>query len=255
VVSGNEAEGGAGGSGSTGGYGAYAYGGGVVDYGGNLTLTNADIANNQTIAGAGGAGNSSGASGGIGGSALGGGVYSVGALVYDPSTGNFIVTPATVSATNVTLAANLAQGGAGGSGDGSGSGAAAGWGMGGAVYNDAGSALDISGGLLTLNAAEGGSGGDGGSTGTGGAGGNGLGGAIYNAGPDVGEGLPGATLSLSDSIVSLNVAVGGSGGNNASSGQGIGGGLYLSSGGTATWTQTLVILNYASTSDNNIYDG
>ena len=65
--------------------------------------------------------------------------------------------------------------------------------------------------------------------------------------------LAGATLSLTSTIVLGNLAIGGSGADGAGSGQGIGGGLYLASGGSATLTSTLVVLNFASTSDDNIY--
>ena len=108
---------------------------------------------------------------------------------------------------------------------------------------------------MIVNDARGGGGGDGGSSGTGGVGGNGLGGGILNAGPNIYDGLPGATLSLSGGLVVANAAVGGAGGNGASAGQGLGGGLYLSSGGTVTLTETIVLGNVASTSDDNIYYG
>ena len=68
--------------------------------------------------------------------------------------------------------------------------------------------------------------------------------------------LPGATLDLTDDLVTANLAVGGSAGHgatNGSTGQGTGGGLYLVTGGTATVNQTLVVLNFASTSDRNIH--
>ena len=88
---------------------------------------------------------------------------------------------------------------------------------------------------------------------SGGAGGDGQGGGVYNAGPDAAAELPGATLSLTSTIVLGNLAIGGSGADGVGSGQGIGGGLYLASGGSATLTSTLVVLNFASTSDDNIY--
>ena len=107
---------------------------------------------------------------------------------------------------------------------------------------------------MTLNLAQGGSGGSG-SAGQGGAGGDGQGGGVFNAEPNVEEGFPGATLSLTNSIVSLNLAIGGAGADGGSSGQGQGGGLYLASGGTTNLVRTLVVLNIASTSDNNIFTG
>ena len=164
--------------------------------------------------------------------------------------GNYVETPtaSTVTASNVSLIGNLAQGGAGGSG----SGGAGGTATGGAIDNDADSTLSLSGGLLSLNAADDGKGGKGGSSGTGG---DGLGGAIYNAGPydQYGESLPGATLSLTSAIVLGNLAQGGDTANGGTGGQGIGGGLYLAIGSTTTLSKTLVTGNFASTSNNNIY--
>jgi hypothetical protein len=149
---------------------------------------------------------------------------------------------------------NLAQGG-GGAGAGSGSGGAGGTGAGGAAYNDAGSSLYLSHGCLTLNAALGGQGGAGGSSGAGGAG---LGGAINNAGPNalLGPNLPGGALFLTDTLVIVNFAQGGDAGSgvpSGSSGQGIGGGLYLATGSTTTLIRTIVKLNFASTSNHDIY--
>ena len=112
--------------------------------------------------------------------------------------------------------------------------------------------------MLSLNDATGGRGGAGGPTGAGGSGGDGSGGAVYNAGPFSSPfaPLPAGSLSLTNDLVTLNLATGGSGGRgapNGSVGQGIGGGLYLTPGGTSTATSTLVILNVASTSDPNIF--
>ena len=119
-------------------------GGGATDLAGNLTLTNSGFSSNQALAGAGGSGSSAGATGGAGGTAVGGALYSVGVLIYNYTTGTETLTPATVTATNLALEDNLAEGGAGGAGDGSGEGGAGGAGMGGGAYNDAGSTLDIS---------------------------------------------------------------------------------------------------------------
>ena len=49
-------------------------------------------------------------------------------------------------------------------------------------------------------------------------------------------------------MVTLNAAVGDSGG-----GQGVGGGLYIGGGATTLTGKTAVILNLATTSDDNIY--
>ena len=53
--------------------------------------------------------------------------------------------------------------------------------------------------------------------------------------------------------MTLNVAQGGGAGKGGTGGQGIGGGLYLATGSTTTLTKTAVVLNRASTSNNNIY--
>ncbi len=143
-------------------------------------------------------------------------------------------------------------------GDSAGSGGAGGQGAGGGAFNDAGSSMSLSGSLITLNSASGGAGGTGGSSGAGGSGGDGFGGGVYNAAPDDSfpPGLPGAALSLTDVLVTLNAADGGSGGRGTTrgdEGQGMGGGLYLAAGGTATLTRTHVVLNVASTSDPDIF--
>ena len=65
---------------------------------------------NQSIGGAGGAALRAGASGGAGGSAQGGGIYSVGLLTYDSSTEMLAVVPAVITATNVTMLSNVAEG-------------------------------------------------------------------------------------------------------------------------------------------------
>ncbi len=55
-------------------------------------------------------------------------------------------------------------------------------------------------------------------------------------------------MTITDSLITLNVADGGSGG-----GQGIGGGLYMVAGTAALLDNTKVVFNYASTSNDNIY--
>ncbi len=165
---------------------------------------------------------------------------------------------ATVTATSSGFLGNVAQGGGGGAGNGAGSGGAGGLGAGGAAIDDTGSSLAIAGSLLSLNAADGGNGGAGGSTGAGGAGGDGSGGGVYYSGPGsyYGYPLPAGTLTLSNDVVIANAAIAGSGGpgpTEGTAGQGIGGGLYLGTGGTATLSKTLVMLNFASTSDPDIF--
>ena len=53
--------------------------------------------------------------------------------------------------------------------------------------------------------------------------------------------------------VSLNQALGGLPGAGGSDGDGIGGGLYITTGGVVTLKKTTVALNFASTSNDNIY--
>jgi hypothetical protein len=56
------------------------------------------------------------------------------------------------------------------------------------------------------------------------------------------------TASLTNTFVAFNFAVGGSGG-----GQGVGGGLYVGGGSMTLLGTTKVVLNVATTSNNNIY--
>jgi fibronectin-binding autotransporter adhesin len=138
--------------------------------------------------------------------------------------GGGILNFGTMTLTNCTLAGNESIGGAATNG------ATAGNGMGGAVDNEG--ALTVMASGIIGNEAEGGAGG-----------GNGYGGGIYSGGV-----VSSATLTLIDTLVTLNQADGGSGG-----GQGIGGGLYIAAG-TATLTgKTKVVLNFATTSNNNIF--
>ena len=70
-------------------------------------------------------------------------------------------------------------------------------------------------------------------------GGSAIGGGVYSSG----------TMTLNDTLVTLNQAKGGAGG-----GQGVGGGLFLTTGVTTILSgTTLVVLNAATTSNNNIY--
>ena len=62
-----------------------------------------------------------------------------------------------------------------------------------------------------------------------------------------------ASATLEDTVVSLNLALGGLAGAGGSAGDGIGGGLYIWAGGVVTLKKTTVTLNFASTSNNNIY--
>ena len=221
-------------------------GGGLFNTLGTTTFSGGLISGNQAIGGAGGSGSSG--TGGIGGDAQGGGVYSVGGFIFvfnNDGTFSETLVIASLNASDVTLLGNLAQGGRGGAGGGTG-----GTGAGGAVYNESASTLSISVSLLSLNTAEGGAGGS-----DGGSGGAGFGGAIDSAGPNDldSPALPGAILSLTNTVVVANLAQGGDAVEGGTDGQGIGGGLYLATGSASTLTATIVAANLASTSNDNIF--
>jgi hypothetical protein len=180
--------------------GGLAAGGGLETEFGTTTVTvnNTSFLGNQAIGGpASGAGNT-------GGGGWGGGIQ---------------IEDSTVTLTGCTLAANVAQGGAGTDG------ATGGNGEGGAIQSQG--TITVSNSSVTLNEAKGGAGG-----------GNGYGGGNYSFG----------TTTLTDALVSLNVAAGGSDG-----GQGVGGGLYIAFGTTTLTGKTQVVLNLATTADDNIY--
>jgi hypothetical protein len=218
--------------------GGFGIGGAILEQAGTtLTLSNSSLVNNQAIGGPGGDGGSGGVGGGL--------AVNFGVVTVD-NTGFF---------------GNQAIGGAA-----SGAGNAAGLGLGGGILNFG--TLDLSDSVLGGNEAKGGAGSDGAT------GGNGNGGGIENegtltvsnstlvgneakggAGGGNGEGggisagiFVAATTTLTDTLVTLNQADGGSGG-----GQGLGGGLFIASGTTTLTGKTKVVLNNASTSNNDIY--
>ena len=259
-IVGNSAIGGAGISSTTaqGGSGGGASGGGIYAFGDTVSLTNSPVSGNKAAGGAGGS-SGGGQDGGAGGVAVGGGIYTTGTLGFSIVNGQFVETDlfSSVTATNSSFLGNLAIGGPGAVGNGAGIGGAGGAATGGAVYGDIGSDVSVSGALVSLNSAIGGAGGAGSAAGDGGSGGDAQGGAFYVNGPSTNpfDPLPGATLSLSNVVVTLNSAIGGGAGHDApagSAGQGMGGGIYVVTGGTATLLDTLVFLNFASTSDSNI---
>jgi hypothetical protein len=131
-------------------------------------------------------------------------------------------------------------------------------GSGGGAYSDVNSIIQITSSLVAGNKALGGSGGSGGPTGVGGPGGAGYGGGVYvSSPPGFGSPLPGGTLDLTDTLVTLNLAQGGDGGQGPTAGdtgQGIGGGLYVAPGGGQTLTHSRIKGNHASTSNDNIFD-
>jgi hypothetical protein len=133
--------------------------------------------------------------------------------------GGAIAIEGELTLSDCTLAANEAIGGAGTDG------ATGGSGQGGAIWNLG--SMSVTRATITGNSAIGGSGG-----------GNGSGGGVYTYG----------TATFVDTLITLNQADGGSGG-----GQGVGGGLYIASGTTTLLGKTKVVLNVASTSNNNIY--
>ena len=66
--------------------------------------------------------------------------------------------------------------------------------------------------------------------------------------------LAGSSAAIDDTLIMLNAALGGSAGTGGASGQGLGGGLFIDAGAGVTLSKsTRVILNFASTSDHNIY--
>jgi uncharacterized repeat protein (TIGR01451 family) len=225
-----------------------ALGGAILNNGGQLTLVDVVVQNNQ-------------ARGGIGQSARGGGIYSSsGVLVIGSDTHG-----SSAFLNNKAVAGNGAPGPRGNLIDGptGGPGGAGGTAQGGGVYLGGG-ALTLTGGTLSGNAAQGGNGGNGGN-GIVAASGTmampGVGGDGGAAGPAQGGALAvdGAAISLSACSIVKNTATGGKGGN---AGRGIngatpdgapglpgdadGGVLFLASpDGVATLTTCTVMNNTA----------
>jgi hypothetical protein len=146
-----------GGSHNTGGSNALTGGaafGGAMRNNGALTLSNTTFSDNLA---AGGVGNSGGA---FDGAALGGGLFNQAALLFDGP-----APFATIS--NCTFSDNAAVGGAGALGGNGGDG------LGGGIYNAAGSTLEVRSSTVTDNHA------DGGAAESGGSAGSGIGGGLY----------------------------------------------------------------------------
>jgi hypothetical protein len=182
-----------------------------------LSVGHSTLTNNRAVGGAGGVGR-------------GGGIANFVAFAADPGAG----LSATATVTGSTLTGNRAVGGAGPTG---------GTGQGGGIANENGGVLTVTDTAVVLNRAVGGAG-------DGGAGGAGRGGGIFN-GPATAFGAP--TLALQGSLVALNRAIGGAGGG-GTDGEGVGGGLYLAPGGAASADgATAVLLNLASTSDDDVF--
>ena len=97
--------------------------------------------------------------------------------------------------------------------------------------------------MIASNLARGGNGGSGAD------GGDGLGGGIWFGLPT----SPAPQNSIDNSVITGNFALGGQAGAGGSDGSGIGGGLYVATGASVNLKKSLVILNFASTSNDNIY--
>jgi hypothetical protein len=149
---------------------------------------------------------------------------------------------------NANFAGNLAVGGNGGAAIGTtGTGGRGGDAIGGAI--DTGGAT-VNSSTFLGNAVSGGHGGAGGATGTGGAGGDADGGAIA-----LDTGGFGGNLAVNDSTFTLNLALGGGGGTGGTagaSGEGLGGAIF-NGGGTVVLKKSKFLLNFASTSGNDVY--
>jgi hypothetical protein len=208
-----------------------ALGGGILNDGGNVTLSNVVLTNNVARGG-------SGAPLSNGHKAQGGGIYSTGG---------------SLSISGSTLTNNQAIGGNGGGGGYGGPGAPGGVGQGGGFYTT-GVSLSISGSTLTNNRATGGKGGDG-SVIAGGSsrsiGGPGGPGAPGGAGQGAGLYATGGSLSLSGSTFANNQATGGNGGSGGAGtpggpggvgGVGQGVGLFVS-GATISLTNSALSTN------------
>ena len=166
-------------------HGRATEGGGLLNSGGNVSLSSVVIANNVAIGANGGAGSTGGTGGstGGGGGGGGGGVIALGGGISNQA--------GLLSLSNSTLLANQALGGDGGSGGNGGTGVGAAAAPGTNGHN-----------------------GLGGVGGTGGAGGAARGGGLFNA--------AGAKVSISATTFSANLAVGGRGGPGGIGGTGIG---------------------------------
>jgi uncharacterized protein (TIGR03118 family) len=243
-----------GGTGGAAATGGSGAGGGIFTDTGALLLSHSILRENQALGGAGGSG----------------GRGRGGALAAGSQNGNTFV-----AVSESMLAANQAVGGAAAAGG------AAGIGSGGGISNQVnipGHTADLSVERCVLlgNQALGGAGD---------AGGTGRGGGIENAaganltvsdsalilnqavgghalgGGNGGNGLGGggfndaaSSVTFQSSIIISNEATGGTGGLGGSDGQGVGGGLYLTPGGTACADLwTAIFGNYASTSNDDVF--
>jgi hypothetical protein len=219
----------------------HAWGGGVLNDGGTVSFTNAVVASNSALGGAGtnGADGTSAAVNGQDGTngrhALGGGIYS--------SAGTLLISSSQIF-NNRAVGGAGGDGGAGynsttGDGGNGGFGGSGGSARGGAIYAASGDVIVRQFSLVFSNAATAGLGGNGGAGGNGSAGANGGNGGVGGSGGSAaGGGIYAAAGSVrveSFSIVQNNgafAAAGGDGGNGGSGSTGGAGGA-AGSGGTA----------------------
>jgi hypothetical protein len=190
-----------------------ASGGGIYSSGGSLTLINSTLQGDTAQAGPGASGTDANPAGGPGGNGQGGGVYAVGTAVTLANDGFFV---------------NLAGGGPGGGGQSQpgfaaagGAAGAGGNGQGGGLYTASGTVAitDTTFESNTAAGSNGGQGGDatpvgednvpGGDGGAGGLGGNGEGGGVYVAS---------GTVTIARTTLDTNKANGGLGGNGGTGG-------------------------------------
>jgi uncharacterized repeat protein (TIGR01451 family) len=201
-------------AGGVGGSGAAAGGGGLYVAGGQVFLTNDNLSNNRAYGGIGGDGfnntnksggnfiSGPGGNGGNGGAAYGGGIYAPG--------GGSITLSGDIFSGNGAFGGSAGKGGEGEFGGNGGNGAAA-YG-GGLDVELPGETVTLNNDTFTSNVAIGGLGGVGGRGGYDGGGPAGIGG---NGGASMGGGLHvvASNVTVSDSTLSGNEAVGGFGGN------------------------------------------
>jgi predicted outer membrane repeat protein len=206
-------------SGQPGSPGSEGDGGAIAVFSEVLTVSNSTFLLNSAVGGAGGAASPGGA--GVGGAI------------------DLVESSATISKSTFSL--NVALGGVGGVGASGGAGIGGAIDVGGGVQFGApeSSSLTLGGSTILGNQALGGDGGTGITSG-----GAGLGGGLFIA--------AGASASLTGSSVMGNQADGGSGSGGGTDGQGVGGGVY-DLGALTFDLATIIALNHASTSNNNVF--
>jgi filamentous hemagglutinin family protein len=253
-------------------------GGGIFNDGSNLTILNSTFAGNRAIGGNGADGSATGAGGGGGGGAgLGGALFSTGGTISILNS-TFVSNQAIGGNGGAGFANNLGFSGTGGNGGGTtgglggspgqtggagGFGGGGGGGGGSSLVGGAGGAGGFGGGggggggrTAGFAGQPGGIGGFAGGTGgqgccseaAGGGGGAGLGGAIF---------VDAGSVSLSNTTLSSNVAIGGTGGSSAftppgTNGQGLGGALFANTSATVTLSNNTLFGNTASSSAGGV---